>query len=112
MKWKPKPDPPFQVEPSSVVESPISWDTFAVWLFCVVERTSAHTMTNAVPPASELLGSPARLGKLLQRKAEPPLFSKQSAAFGSSAPASGLVVVIWWSIPVLQVRPPSVESSV
>src|SRR5947208_9551423 len=98
MKWKPKPDPPFQVEPSSVVESPISWDTFAVWLFCVVERTSDHTTKNAVPPASALLASPARLGKLLQRNCEPPAFRRQSAALGSSAPATGFVAAIWASL--------------
>src|SRR4051794_13787056 len=65
----------------------------------------------AVPPASALFGSPARVGKLLQRNAEPPWFNKQSAALGSSAPASGFVVAIRVSCGAVQLTPPSPETS-
>lgn len=95
MKSKLQQAPPFQVAPSFTVDNPMSWDTFAVWPPWVVDRTSAQTTTNAVPPASPLLGSPASVGKLLQRKALPPLSRKQSAAVFCSAPSIGLVVVIW-----------------
>jgi len=39
------------------------------------------------------------------------LFRKQLAAVFCSAPSIGVVVVIWWSTPVLHVRPPSVDRS-
>src|SRR5205807_3409107 len=39
--------------------------------------TSAHRTMKAWPPLSLGLGSPPSEGKLLQRNAEPPLFSKQ-----------------------------------
>jgi hypothetical protein len=59
----------------------------AVWLFCVVDSQFANTATKALPPASDGLGSPARLGKLLHRNAEPPKFSAH-APLGPLLPIS------------------------
>src|SRR5438094_3906576 len=74
MKSKLQHGPPFQVAletVASVVLKPWICETLAVLPFCVVASSFAHTTTKAWPPWSAGLGSPARLGKLLQRNVVP-----------------------------------------
>ena len=88
---------PPQVEPPSSEITPWTW-----------VRTSllSQTTTNALPPSSPGLGSPARLGKLLQRKAVPPKWSEQVPSVPTSATSVMSGSMVW-----LQEAPPSVDSS-
>src|SRR5712691_11323629 len=96
--WKKlKPVGPPQVEPSSSEIRPRP---------CARVSRSSQTTTKAVPPSSAGLGSPARLGKLLHRKAVPPLLSEQVA----SVPTS-LTLVTTVSLGWSHEAPPSVDSS-
>src|SRR5579859_6300097 len=85
-------------EPALSVMRPRPW---------AMVSSSAQTTTNACPPSSEGLGSPARLGKLLQRNAVPPAFSAHAL---SGSPIS-LMFVMTVSLGCTQEAPPSVDSS-
>src|SRR5258708_22581156 len=88
---------PLQIELSLSVNLPRPWARVS---------SSAQTTTNAVPPSSLGLGSPARLGKLLQRNAVPPALSEQAPLVPMS-----LMLVMTVSLGWTQEAPPSVDSS-
>src|SRR3984893_18686903 len=97
--WKKlNPVGPPHVEPALSEIRPRPWASVS---------SSAQTTTNAVPPSSAGVGSPARLGKLLQRKAVPPALSEHAP---SGEPIS-LMFVMTVSLGWAQEAPPSVDSS-
>src|SRR5919197_2331866 len=77
------------------------------WIWAMFESTFAQTTANACVPTPPTLGLPARLGKLLQRNAEPPPFRAHDPVNG--LPIS-LMFVMVMSEPG-QVAPPSGENS-
>ena len=88
-----------------MVLNPCSWDTLAVTPPEVVDSSLANTTKKAVPPASAGLGSPARLGKLLQRNTVPPAFRSQPDSSRALTPEMMVLEeAVQWA-------PPSVESS-
>src|SRR3954447_4875878 len=74
--------------------------------FCVVDWTSGQAAMNARPPASAELGSPASVGKLLHRNAEPPPSRKQAPVDGSS-----MEVMLRIVTSAAQLVPPSAEKA-
>src|SRR2546421_5955767 len=99
-----KPAGPPQVEPPSSEMTPRTWARPPSRL--------SQTTTNALPPSSLGLGSPTRLGKLLQRNAVPPRLSSQKPwpVPEPSAPTL-LMSVMRGSIVWLHEAPPSEDSS-
>src|SRR2546428_7727905 len=87
------------------VEMPWISAMLCVTLLCVIVSTSAQTTRNAVAPTPPMFGLPARLGKLLQRKDEPPPLRKHDPGKGFPIASTPVIVT---SGPG-QGAPPSVE---